>query len=64
MEMTATRQKKKSRNYEEEKATEEDKGIWGDTVSLIKDNAITLAILLILVGATIGVVIYRKRKSY
>lgn len=48
---------------EEEKATEEDKGIWGDTVSLIKDNAITLAILLILVGATIGVVIYRKRKA-
>lgn len=48
---------------EEEKATEEDKGIWGDTVSLIKDNAITLAILLILVGATIGVVIYRKRKT-
>ncbi len=48
---------------EEEKATEEDKGIWGDTVSLIKDNAITIAILLILVGATIGVVIYRKRKA-
>lgn len=48
---------------EEEKATEEDKGIWGDTVSLIKDNAITLAILLILVGATIGVVIYCKRKA-
>lgn len=42
---------------------EENKGIWGDAVSLIKDNAITIAILLIFVGATIGVVIYRKRKA-
>lgn len=47
----------------EEENGDTDKGIWGNTISLIKDNAITIAVLLILVGATIGVVIYRKRKA-
>jgi len=43
--------------------TDTDKGIWSDTKKLIKDNVVTLVILLILVGATIGVIIYRKRKT-
>ena len=45
------------------KDAEKEKGIWSDTADLIKGNAFTIAILLILVGATIGVIIYRKRKT-
>lgn len=41
----------------------EERGIWSNTTDLIKGNAITLIILLILVGATIAVVVYRKRKA-
>ena len=48
---------------EEKNSTKADKGIWSDTVTLIKGNAFTIVILLILVGATIGVIIYRKRKA-
>jgi hypothetical protein len=44
-------------------STKADKGIWSDTIALLKSNALTIVILLILVGATIGVVIYRKRKA-
>lgn len=42
---------------------EADRGIWGNTIALIKDNALTIIILLILAGATVGVIVYRKRKA-
>lgn len=47
---------------DEENGTK-DAGIWGNFIQLVKDNAITLTILIILVGVTIGVVVYRKRKA-
>ena len=42
---------------------EEEQGIWSGTAKLIKENVITLIILLILIGATVAVVVYRKRKA-
>lgn len=47
----------------EEENKDTDKGIWTNTINLIKDNAITITILLILVGVTICVIVYRKRKA-
>jgi len=48
---------------EETESTDTNKGIWSNTTKLIKDNIVTLVILLVLVGATIGVIVYRKRKT-
>lgn len=48
---------------EESESAKEEQGIWDNTIGLIKDNVITIIVLLILAGATIGVVIYRKRKT-
>lgn len=48
---------------EEKNTTKTKKGIWSDTIALLKSNTLTIVILFILVGATIGVVIYRKRKA-
>lgn len=41
----------------------EEKGIWGSTIDKLKNNMFTIIILFILVGAVVGVTIYRKRKA-
>lgn len=47
----------------EEKGDDTEKGVWTDTVQLVKDNAISFILLFIVVGAAIGFIIYRKRKN-
>lgn len=42
---------------------EEEGGIWDDTKDAIKDNMITIAILVILAGALVGIIVYRKKKT-
>jgi hypothetical protein len=39
------------------------KGIWGDTVSALKGNVISILLLIVLAGGLIGVIVYRKRKN-
>ena len=48
---------------EEKNSTKADNGTSNDTVSHIKGNAFMITILLILVAATIGVIVYRKSKA-
>lgn len=48
----------------EEPTTEEDEtGIWGGTIALIKENAVTIIILLALAGVLGVIIIYRKKKA-
>ncbi|MBD5403031.1 hypothetical protein HDR58_09620 [bacterium] len=41
----------------------EEKGIWDKTIAGIKNSVLTIVILLILSGATIAVIVYRKSKA-
>lgn len=42
---------------------EEDKSIEGNAKNFIKDNMVIIVLLLILIGVTVGVIIYCKRKA-
>lgn len=49
---------------EEEESTKEDnKGIWGHTLQLLKDNWLTIIILIVFASAAVGFILYRKRKA-
>ena len=59
-----------SENYPEESQVREEspeddgeKGIWDGVIQGIKDNAFSIAILIVLLGAVTAVVIYRKHKA-
>ena len=47
----------------DEENKDKDTGIWSEFIKKVKENAITITILLVLVGTLIGVIIYRKRKA-
>ena len=55
--------KRPSKEESESGEEKTEKGIWDDTLNLFRNNALTIIILIVLLGATIAVVVYRKRKT-
>lgn len=64
-EQPAVKENVESAAQEESQSGEEEaeKGIWDDTLAIIRNSALTIVILLILSGAAIAVTIYRKHKA-
>lgn len=54
---------KEIQNLLNEEKKDKDTGIWSDFIQGVKDNAVTVVILLVLAGILVGVIIYRKRKA-
>ena len=42
---------------------EKEPSVWADTANLIRKNIFTILLLLVLIGLTVGAVVYRKKKN-